>query len=146
MNEPIRRYPLQMITLPRVYIMGEKQGQRVPGAPDHVTPPGFGGVPGGLVGGGGGGAGAMNMLTAQNANMANLEQQRREQERIRITRERMAGAGAVSFVSFLAFCAEYSSVLSDDRKSIRCWKQKMKTRSSLCKVWPWRGIGGIMIG
>ncbi|KAF8630948.1 hypothetical protein AX17_005305 [Amanita inopinata Kibby_2008] len=81
-NQPVRSYPLRMITEPPVFVMGEKAGQKVfpQGGPMHGTPP----AGQQITPGGGMGMGMpfnpQAMVARQNSNMEMLER-RRERER-----------------------------------------------------------------
>lgn len=82
LNQPVRSYPLRAVNEPAVYVMGEKQGQKVfpgggsgagrgPSAVDRAPPPDMGmgyGMPGMNVPGN-----PQALLAHQNSNMEALE-------------------------------------------------------------------------
>ena len=118
LNQPARNYPLRQVNEPAVYVLGEKQGQKVfagagpgpgrgPPGVDHPTAADMGmgyGMPG------------MNMpgnpqalLAHQNSNMEALEK--------RAMRDRSASMGPVSRLAHLQYmvlttCAETSRITS----------------------------------
>ncbi|KAH8825909.1 hypothetical protein DL96DRAFT_1610197 [Flagelloscypha sp. PMI_526] len=81
MHQPMRQYPLQAIQAPAVYVAGDRMGQRIPlpgmaPMPQQVPQTGMPGMMPGA-------PGPFNMLHSQNASMAELEQRRREQAKLR---------------------------------------------------------------
>jgi hypothetical protein len=81
--QPVRQYPLRQHNEPAVFVLGERQGQRVPpSGPVGGMPPNVGGVGGGMgMGVGvGGRADAQAMLAQQNREMEALER-RSQRER-----------------------------------------------------------------
>ncbi|RPD56646.1 hypothetical protein L226DRAFT_537921 [Lentinus tigrinus ALCF2SS1-7] len=78
MNQPVRNYPLRPVNEPAIFVMGERQGQKVyPGQENATMPPGMGrsgmnyGIPGMPVPGN-----PQAMLAQQNSNMEALERRR----------------------------------------------------------------------
>jgi hypothetical protein len=95
MNQPVRAYPLRVVTEPAVYVMGDKAGQKVypHGAPTpQQAIPSTVGVPG--AGGMGMGFNPQAMVAQQNVNMEGLER-RRDRERDR-GRDRSGSTSGVS--------------------------------------------------
>jgi hypothetical protein len=79
--QPVRQYPLRQHNEPAVFVLGERQGQRVPpSGPVGGMPPNVGGVGGGMGMGVGGRADAQAMLAQQNREMEALER-RSQRER-----------------------------------------------------------------
>jgi hypothetical protein len=90
MNQPVRAYPLRIVSEPPVYIMGEKAGQKVY---PHGAPPQQQAMQPAVGMGMGMNFNPQAMVAQQNSNMEGLDR-RRERERER-GRDRSGSTGGV---------------------------------------------------
>ncbi|KAJ7282056.1 hypothetical protein C8J57DRAFT_1299320 [Mycena rebaudengoi] len=78
-DRPVRQYPLRTVNEPSVYVMGDKQGQKVynPATGPPPPPGGMGGMPMGM------NFTPQQLVAQQNSSMALLERRREQEQRAR---------------------------------------------------------------